>query len=353
MSQIMDVLAAIVDAMPPALLFIVACTGHTFFLVTALNVLYGWKLPHVVLRITRKADILFVLGGPVLFWYALGFFDGYGLSWEPGHRGYLVTPYAIFCVIVGATVTPVAMVLYWLRRTPAHLVSNHDETVDVAKELGYLPFGHGRKVFNGGLPFNQVFQVEFAERVFQLPRLPKSWDGLTILHLTDLHLCGTPDRAFYQYVVDRCLKWGVPDIVAVTGDVVDSDWHHRWVVPILGRCAGTSPASAFSGNHDSWLDTVAIRRRMRGWASRVLGNRWEQIDVRGEPMIVIGHEGPWFTPAPDLSNCPAGPLRFCLSHTPDNIAWARANKIDLVLAGHVHGGQIRLPLIGSLFVPSR
>jgi predicted MPP superfamily phosphohydrolase len=44
---------------------------------------------------------------------------------------------------------------------------------------------------------------------------------------------------------------------------------------------------------------------------------------------------------------------LCLSHTPDNIAWARQHRIDLVLAGHVHGGQIRLPLIGSIFVPSK
>jgi predicted MPP superfamily phosphohydrolase len=252
-----------------------------------------------------------------------------------------------------SSVTPAAIILYWLRRTPPHLIANHNETIDVAKELGYPPYGHGRKVFQARLPFNQVFQVEFAERVFKLPRLPKAWDGLTILHLTDLHLCGTPDRAFYQYVVDRCLKWGVPDIVAVTGDVVDSEWHHRWVVPVLGRLRWNIAGFGILGNHDSWLDTVAIRRRMRRVGLRVLGNSWEQIDVRGEPMIVIGHEGPWFTPEPDLSKCPAGPFRFCLSHTPDNIAWARANKIDLVLAGHVHGGQIRLPLIGSIFVPSR
>ena len=70
-------------------------------------------------------------------------------------------------------------------------------------------------------------------------------------------------------------------------------------------------------------------------------------------MIVIGHEGPWFRPAPDLSACPADGFRFCLSHTPDNLPWAKQNHIDLVLAGHVHGGQIRLPGTGSIFVPSR
>ncbi len=68
---------------------------------------------------------------------------------------------------------------------------------------------------------------------------------------------------------------------------------------------------------------------------------------------MIGHEGPWFKPIADLAGCPDNVFRLLLSHTPDNISWARRHAIDLMLAGHVHGGQIRLPLIGSLFVPSR
>ena len=85
----------------------------------------------------------------------------------------------------------------------------------------------------------------------------------------------------------------------------------------------------------------------------MLANSWEQVEVRGEPLVVIGHEGPWLRPAPDLKACPQGPFRLCLSHTPDNIRWARRNAIDLMLSGHVHGGQIRFPILGSLLVPSR
>ena len=83
------------------------------------------------------------------------------------------------------------------------------------------------------------------------------------------------------------------------------------------------------------------------------GAGWEVLDVRGTPLAVIGHEGPWFAAPTDLAGCPDDAFRLCLSHTPDNIAWARRLGIDLVLAGHVHGGQIRLPLLGSVFVPSR
>src|SRR5262249_34894113 len=76
-------------------------------------------------------------------------------------------------------------------------------------------------------------------------------------------------------------------------------------------------------------------------------------DVRADRLSVVGNEPAWFAPGPDLRDCRQGPFRLCLSHTPDNIAWARANAIDLMLAGHVHGGQVRLPLIGSDLAPSR
>src|SRR5262249_41342342 len=82
-------------------------------------------------------------------------------------------------------------------------------------------------------------------------------------------------------------------------------------------------------------------------------NSWKQIDVHGQPLVVVGHGGPWFRPAPDISTCPDGIVRICLSHTPDNIRWAKRQQIDLMLAGHVHGGQIRSPVLGSVLVPSQ
>src|SRR5208283_4197340 len=179
-----------------------------------------------------------------------------------------------------------------------------------------------------------------------------AWDGLSILHLTDIHLCGTPDREFYEQVMNFCRDWD-PDLVAITGDIVDSPRHHRWVVPLLGRLRWKLAAFAILGNHDSWHEPARVRRRLKRLGIRVIGNGWEQIEIRGQPLVVIGHEGPWFLPVADLSNCPPEPFRLGLSHTPDNYPWARQHNIALLLAGHNHGGQIRLPVIGSILVPSR
>lgn len=344
---------SIADSIPWWLLFLGACVGHGYLFIVALNVFYAWPWPHDLMRYTRKIDLVIVFAGPLIFAFALDPLGARSLSWSlDSWRGYLAG-YTVICWIVGAGIAPVFEILYLARRTAPQQIQCTGQSVDVASELGYAPAGHGKDARLCKLPLNQCFQVEFTEKTLLLPHIPDAWDGLTILHLTDLHLCGTPDRPFYQYVMDHCMKWGVPDFLMLTGDVVDSEWHHRWVVPVLGKLRWNVGAFAILGNHDSWQDVTLIRRRLRRTGMTVLGNGWRQIDVRGEPMIVIGHEGPWFTPIPDLTACPAGIFRLCLSHTPDNLPWARANRIDLMLAGHVHGGQIRLPVLGSVFVPSR
>jgi predicted MPP superfamily phosphohydrolase len=349
----MPLVAVVISPPLSLLLWLGACAGHTALMVYCLNWLYGYALPRPILRAARKSNALFILVSPLVFWFALGLNHGMNLELnQTGALAALLTGYMVLCWLMGFAVAPLATLRLRLRRRACALLSNHTATVDVAAELGYKPVGHGKHSSLAHLPGNEIFKVDFAVRTLRLPQLPPAWDGLSILHVSDLHLSGTPDRVFYQRIMDRCRDWD-PDLVAVTGDIVDSDNHHRWVVPVLGRLRWRIAAFAILGNHDEWHSPALVRRRLRRTGMHVLGNGWEQIEVRGQPMVVIGHEGPWFPPVPDLSACPPDIFRLCLSHTPDNIFWARQNHIDLMLAGHVHGGQIRLPLVGSVFVPSR
>jgi uncharacterized protein len=230
-------------------------------------------------------------------------------------------------------------------------IASRSQVFDLEKELGgfgRLPGKHG---LLARLPRNELYHVEFTERTLRLPRLPSRWDGLTILHLSDLHFNGVPPRNWQEAVIRRCAAWE-PDLVAVTGDIADSLACHEWIVPVLGALRWREAAFAIMGNHDFWYDAPAIRSHLTTAGLRVLSNRCEQIDVRGEPLLVIGNEWPWLRPRPDLPASADGPFRLCLSHTPDNLPWARRRGIDLMLSGHVHGGQIRFPVFGSILVPS-
>jgi predicted MPP superfamily phosphohydrolase len=341
--------------MPMELAFFGACLGHLALMVAHHNWWYGQALPRGSSPVIHLTHALLIVLFPALLWWGWGFdLDGLfavpsgGLVAAPGQV--VTAAYVALCVAVGFVGLPLNVAGRLLRRDPS--TADGSRVVDVVGHLGYRPVGRLRHRLLAALPGNQIFQVELAERTLRPARLPAAWDGLKLLHLSDLHFHGTPDRDWYRFVMDRCAEWE-PDVVALTGDLADS-WHHlRWVVPVLGRLRWKVAAFAVLGNHDHWYDPGYVRRRLRRLGMRVPVNSWEQLEVRGQPLLVVGHEGPWVRPAPDLSACPPDAFRLCLSHTPDNIRWARRHNIDLMLSGHVHGGQVRFPLVGSVLVPSR
>src|SRR5262249_27557831 len=153
-------------------------------------------------------------GGPVLLVWLAGWdlafvFDGPHSPWKWALLAYVVT-----CWSAALLVLPVSTVRRLIRKRPVALVSNHTRTVDVADQLGYLPIGRGFWRHLTRLPGNDVFRVDFTEKRLQLPRLPAAWNGLTILHLSDFHFNGTPDRKFFECVAEECRAWE-PDLVAI------------------------------------------------------------------------------------------------------------------------------------------
>ncbi len=329
-----------------------ACVGHMVGQIYCANRWFGSSINHHMQKVFRVSHGLITLAGWWVFadFFRTTYLTGASLTPETAWTR-AVWDYGLFCGVLAFVALPVDLLARWRRRSRA-LLHNHTRTIDIAAELGYKPAGHGKRRRVACLPGNNIFTVDFNEKSLYLPRLPAAWDGLTIVQLTDLHFHGVPGREFFQYVLDVCRDWD-PDLLALTGDIVDSPWHHRWILPLLGRLRWRVAAFAILGNHDSWFQPERVRRRLARLNMDVLGNGWRLIKVRGQPLVVIGHEGPWIGSGPDLTDCPEGVFRLCLSHTPDNIRWAQVNAIDLMLAGHNHGGQIRLPVVGPVLVPSR
>jgi uncharacterized protein len=353
------------------ILFGLVWFGHACIWTVITNILYSRPYHKPTLKITRLmiAILIFIIP-PALSVGIVDYLIGSSLSTPPETRSllclkfseifstiflsmshFLLGAYAIFSIIIGWICFPWLTIQRRRRKLPECCLES-TYTIDVAKELGYIPAeSEGKRARYARYRWNELFIVDFTTLHVHLKDLPPAWEGLSILHLSDLHFIGTPSKPFYTWVMDRCMSDGVPDLICVTGDLVDSMTHHRWIIPILGKLRWNDFAFGILGNHDWERTPDHCRRRYRRLKFHEIGNRWEQVIVRGEPMIVIGHEGPWFRPTPDLQDCPSG-FRLCLSHTPDNIRWAQRNQIQLMLAGHNHGGQIRIPFFGSMFVPS-
>jgi predicted MPP superfamily phosphohydrolase len=276
----------------------------------------------------------------------------------------LAWAYSAFCLVIA--VGPLSRWAFHrlFDRTPAVLLSNHTSVVDLAEIGGECPIRGPVTTLLSCVPGNDFLRLHVQEKELTVPRLPAALDGLTIAHVSDLHFCGRLTRPFFEEVISRVNAMDA-DFVALTGDFFDRRECLDWIGDTLGRLRARHGVYFVLGNHDRYIGDVAgTRLRLTATGLVDLGGRWLTIDVDGTPILLAGNELPWHGPAAAMENAGVGgqgsgvraenrPLRILLSHTPDQLDWARRWDFDLMLAGHTHGGQVRLPLVGPLFVPSR
>jgi predicted MPP superfamily phosphohydrolase len=325
--------------MPPIvwMLLFAAWVGHACLWVFLLNNLYGRALSKQLLKPWRLFTGVVILAFPLML----------------GAEGRLLAELYFWpCAVLGGIVFPLVTVARLLRKPPACVIAESTRTLDLWPDFGEKLRGDGLFAWMTRLPGNCVFRIDFTDLTLALPEMPPEWDGLTLLVISDVHFHGTPARPYFDRIIDELLIGPVPDLVCLVGDFVDTDTHHEWIGPVLGRLTATGAKLAILGNHDKLHQPETLRSALAAAGYTVLGNGWREVTLRGVPCVVVGHEGPWFAPQPDLSAAPPGLFRLCLSHTPDNFYWGIANRINLMLCGHVHGGAIRVPVIGPVFVPS-
>jgi hypothetical protein len=327
-----------------ALVGFVAWVGYCYALMSALNFVYGCALPKPLLKPLRHLTGLLILAFPPLYWLS---------QVEAAlDLGMAAAALVFACVPVGGLYAVVTLVRHF-RRPPACVASETTRTIDLWPELGEKLIGDGKGQALTRVPGNGAFKIDVTDLTLRLPNRPPELSGLTILLLTDLHFHGTPSRLYFERVLAELAAGPVPDLVCLGGDYLDSDAHHHWIRELLGPLRANVAKLAVLGNHDLYHDPDRARAELAAAGCVVLGNGWREIAVRGVPVVVVGHEGPWFGPQPDLSGAPAEPFRLCLSHTPDNFYWGVGHRVGLMLCGHVHGGAVRVPLLGSIFVPSK
>lgn len=197
--------------------------------------------------------------------------------------------------------------------------------------------------------------VELRRLELALPGLPPALDGLTVLHLSDFHL-GTPSLG--SRAVAKALAWGAaraPDLVAITGDLVSGPGGERRLVEGLLALGPRHGSYAVLGNHDVAVtrDPFSSSREIADLAAAgAVLLRDEAVTVAaGDARVQLvgvdplayaaGRSRPW-----ELAD-PAADLRILLCHFPEIADHLPAGAFDLVLAGHLHGGQICLPYPGG------
>ena len=223
--------------------------------------------------------------------------------------------------------------------------------IDVAQRLGFPPVHGAEAQFFARIRGNELLHLAVQRKTLELKNLPTELDGLTIAHLSDLHMTGQVGREFYDVVVDETNALQ-PDLIVITGDILEKERCLPWIAPTLGRLEARCGRFFILGNHERRLSDPAVLRAALSQCGFVdLGSRSAKVSVQGVEILLAGTELPWFGVAPDLGDSNAA-FHILLSHSPDQLPWARRHKFNLMLSGHNHGGQIRLPYLGALITPS-
>lgn len=240
---------------------------------------------------------------------------------------------------------------------PSQLVSESRKDFDVARETNQQSTGTKLTAWLDSLPGNDITQLSVTRKTIRLPRHVAGAAGLTIGHISDLHFTGQFTREHYRFVLEQFQSLR-PDIIAITGDVIDYPECLPWLEELLGPLEAPVAKLFVLGNHDRRLpnvDEVALRICKLGFTD--VGNANATVTHKNLRIHVAGNERPWLerhqTPSAPWPAEDATVLRLGLSHAPDQLNWAREQQIDLLLAGHTHGGQVRFPLLGPIVAPSR
>lgn len=192
---------------------------------------------------------------------------------------------------------------------------------------------------------------ELTEHRMVLENLAEPFRGFRIVHLTDIHH-GVYFPAEALNAVVELTNELQPDLVAITGDfVTHSKAYIEPAAEILGRLHAHEGVFAVLGNHDFRVGAEQISRALDRQGIQLLRNRHTELRRAGQKCYLAGIDD--FRYRADLGRAMRGIPRsastILLSHNPRIIGAAAKCGVGLVLSGHTHGGQVRLPVVGSIY----
>ncbi|WP_261807829.1 metallophosphoesterase [Paenibacillus sp. N3.4] len=203
--------------------------------------------------------------------------------------------------------------------------------------------------------FGERFWIQTKMVRLSYRRYPLSFAGMRIVQFSDTHIGKYYSLNRLEEVVELVQKQK-PDLICFTGDLFDSKFGEVSddVIPILARLQADLGKFAVLGNHDMRLNAKRVVDVLERSGFTVLINQSRSI-VRGHERLQVVGIDEIFHGKPNLPLAMKGVGRddfvLLLAHEPDFADTAISFPVDLQLSGHSHGGQIRIPFYGSIFIP--
>lgn len=197
-------------------------------------------------------------------------------------------------------------------------------------------------------------RLEVSHYTVKSDKLPEEFDGFRILHLSDFH-CDTTAG-----LVDA-IKNENPDIICVTGDMTHDTGSYEPFVNLLQQIIDIAPVYIVSGNHDVWRsDYDELVNKCKEFGAVVLQNENSLINRENSTISISGIEDPYsvnhdkvYEKIYDalLKISKFDGFNILLFHRANLLDIFKDSEFDLILSGHMHGGQFRIPGIGGVVSP--
>ena len=195
--------------------------------------------------------------------------------------------------------------------------------------------------------------------------LPKEFDGYRIAHVSDLH---NAEMGNGNEKLLEMLQKANPDIIAITGDLVDSDRTDIEVaIQFVEKAVEIAPCYYVTGNHEAYIEKGVyngLEKRMVSAGVTVLHDSEALLERAGQFISLTGVDDPGYVRSHGEIGMSLNPesisslstiesFTILLSHRPEFFEQYASADVDLVLSGHAHGGQFRLPFVGGLAAPNQ
>lgn len=204
--------------------------------------------------------------------------------------------------------------------------------------------------------------LELSTHEIHTSGLPEAFEGFRIAHVSDLHNARLGEGN--NKLLSR-LKEAAPDIIVITGDIVDCNRTDIAIAAdFVAEAVKIAPCYFVTGNHEAALaerEYQKLEAAISGHGAVILRDRAVSIERDGGSICLTGLDDPGFIAADQKidtaekikSLAPEDSFTVLLSHRPELFeAYCHAG-VELVFSGHAHGGQFRLPLVGGLYAPGQ
>lgn len=197
--------------------------------------------------------------------------------------------------------------------------------------------------------------LETTHYTYETEQLGVDLDGYRIVQISDLHNAKFGKNN--QKLVDR-IRECAPDMIVLTGDLVDSNHTNvDRVVQFVDEIVKICPVYYVTGNHEYWLDTSEYEKLMDGLVSAgvvILDNQVVEISRGDAKFRLVGLDDKSLADGTlEALLSDEKELTVVLAHEPQYFARYAGTGVDLVLSGHAHGGQFRLPFVGGIVAPDQ